>query len=126
MADWNVGGGAEAGSIDAYFGAFGDPYRRSLCRYLMRTDGDVVTHEEFVDHVLEDDPETASEERDRRTVELELRHTHLPKLDAIGVVEYDPRGETVRVDRETLVDRLERVRSAVDDLREAGSDRDGE
>lgn len=124
MADWNVGGGAEAGSIDAYFGVFGDPYRRSLCRYLMRTDGDVVTHEELVDHVLEDDPETASEERDRRTVELELRHTHLPKLDAIGVVEYDPRGETVRVDRETLVDRLERVRSAVDDLREAGSDRD--
>ncbi len=126
MTDRNTEGGAGADSIDASFDVLSDAYRRSLCRYVMRTAGDAVTHEELVDHVLEDDSETALEDLERRTAELELRHTHLPKLDAAGVVDYDTRGEIVRVDRETLADRLERVRSTVDDLQEAGTDRDDE
>ncbi|MDS0475430.1 hypothetical protein [Natrinema sp. 1APR25-10V2] len=126
MADRNTEGGAGDESIDASFDALSDAHRRSLCRYVMQTAGDTATYEEFVDHVLEDDSETALEDLERQTVELELRHTHLPKLDAVGVVDYDPQGETVRVDHETLTDRLERVRSTVDDLQEAGPDRDDE
>lgn len=126
MSNQNAEGGAGADSIDAWFDALSDPRRRSVCRYAIRTETDVVTHEELVDLVLERGPETHSDDRERRTVELDLRHTHLPKLDAIGVVEYDPRGETVRVDRATLTDGLQRVSETVDGLQEAGTDRDDE
>ncbi|WP_408957464.1 hypothetical protein [Natrinema sp. 74] len=126
MADRNIDERVGSDSIDAFFDVLNNAYRRSLCRYVMQMDGDLVTYEELVDHVLEGGPETASEDVERRTVGLELRHTHLPKLEAIDIIEYDPRNEAVRVDRAALADQLKWVSETVDDLQAAGTDREDE
>ncbi|WP_226480311.1 DUF7344 domain-containing protein [Natrinema amylolyticum] len=109
-------------SIDASFEVLSDPHRRSLCRYVMRTETEVVTNEELVEYVVERAPETAADDgdsTDEHCVATELRHVHLPKLDEAGLVEYDRRSGVVRVDRATVADRLERVRAIVRDLQNA-------
>lgn len=119
MNDWHARGDEGSDSIDASFDALSDPRRRSLCRYVMRTETDVVTSEELTDYVVDRAPETAAADVERQRVATELRHVHLPKLDEADVVEYDRRSETVHVDRETLTAHLERVRATVADLQDA-------
>ncbi|ELY68128.1 hypothetical protein C489_09000 [Natrinema versiforme JCM 10478] len=87
----------------------------------MRTDGDRVAHEDLVDHVVTRAPEADSTGPDRERVETELRHVHLPKLDDAGLVDYDRQSGVVHIDRETTVERLERVRAIVADLQDAGN-----
>lgn len=111
------------GRIDAVFDALRDPYRRYLCQYALRTDADAATCEELVDYVLECAPESVVDDLDRQRVELELRHTHLPKLAAIGMLEYDRRSGAVRVDRETTAKRLERAQRTIAIVRNESSDR---
>ena len=114
MPDRNVEGNAEPTAIDAWFDALSDPRRRCLCRYLIRTEPDVVTHDDLVEFVIERDPTVADDVSDRQSVAMELRHVHLPKLNALEPVDYDPNGGRVSTDSETLATRLEAVRSTID------------
>ncbi|WP_226004013.1 DUF7344 domain-containing protein [Natrinema salinisoli] len=123
MGDWHIADGEVPDPIDTSFDVLSDPYRRSLCRYAMRTETDAVACEELVDYVVDRAPETAADDLDKQTTATKLRHVHLPKLDGAGMVEYDRRNGTVRVDRSTIAERLERVRAAVADLRDAKVDR---
>ncbi|MCU4926496.1 hypothetical protein OB905_10960 [Halobacteria archaeon AArc-dxtr1] len=41
---------------------------------------------------------------DRQTVDISLRHTHLPKLDDAGIVDYDRQSEVVQYDGHQLID----------------------
>lgn len=111
------------GQIDAVFDVLRDPYRRYLCRYVLRTNADVVTCEEFATAIVDRAPDSIGTDRDRECVEIELRHTHLPKLAAVGMVEYDRRNGTVRLDRETIAKRLERARLTIETVQNDRSDR---
>ena len=88
--------------IDVWFDVLSDPRRRSLCQYLMQTEAEIVTHEELVEHVCERAVDDIDATIDRRSLAMELRHVHLPKLNSLDAVEYDPQGETVAVDSETI------------------------
>ncbi|OAQ51634.1 hypothetical protein HTG_16380 [Natrinema mahii] len=104
-------GGAQP-EIDRAFDALSDPCRRSVCRYAMRTDASRLDHAEIADYVVDRTPA----DRDRQAVATELRHVHLPKLEAAGLLEYDRDGGAVRADRERIADRLELLRATVAEL----------
>lgn len=112
-----------SGRIDAIFDVLRNPYRRYLCQYVLRTDADAATCEELADYVLDRAPESLGNDLDRQRVEIELRHSHLPKVAAAGLVEYDRRSGAVRVDRETTAKRLEQARRVIAELQNDRSDR---
>ncbi|SER08875.1 DUF7344 domain-containing protein [Natrinema salaciae] len=123
MSDRDAEDDVEPVPIDPSFDALNDPYRRSICRYAMRTTADTATHEELVDYVVDRAPETAAADPDRREIATELRHVHLPKLDEAGLIEHDRQRGVVHVDRATTATYLERVRETVADLQETPIDR---
>lgn len=49
---------------------------------------------------------TDADEERRRRVRISLHHCHLPKLDALDVLEYDSADQTVRYRRDDVVDEL--------------------
>ncbi|GAB3676952.1 DUF7344 domain-containing protein [Halopiger thermotolerans] len=111
--------------IDRGFAALGDPYRRALCRYALRTNADIVTIEELVDY-LADEATVATEtgeDCDRQTLETDLHHRHLPALAEAGMVEYERRSGAVYLDRDTTAALLERVRATVANLEDVSTGR---
>jgi len=123
MSNRNAEGNQGSTSIDTWFDILGDPRRRFLCRYMLRTEADCVTHDQLVDFVIERDSNVADEVSDRQSVAMELRHVHLPKLDGTEAVDYEPRAERVRIDSATLLTKLEGIRSRIDDIQDERSDR---
>lgn len=78
-----------------------EPYRRHVCEYLSSNDDLVVTLEELTRAVADAEPAangTTVAEVDDRHIATTLHHVHLPKLDHVGVLEYDPDRRTVRTD----------------------------
>jgi hypothetical protein len=76
-------------SIETVFEILHDDRRREICRYLVTDAPGVVTIDEITD-------ELADDEQERRRLALNCHHRHLPKLDDAGLIEYDPRSNTVR------------------------------
>ena len=76
-------------SIETVFQILRDERRCDICRFLVTDAPGVVTVDEIAD-------ELADDERDRRRLALNCHHRHLPKLDDAGLIEYDPRSNTVR------------------------------
>ncbi len=121
MSDRNAEGNKESNSIDAWFDALSDPRRRFLCRYLIQMEPDTATHDDLVAFVIERDSSVTDGVSDRQGVAMELRHVHLPKLDGLDPVDYDPKGGRVYIDSETLAARLEDVQSTIEDMLEERS-----
>lgn len=60
---------------------------------------------------VEDDAESNHPDRKtRRRLRVALHHNHLPRLDEMGVVEYDEETVAATPELDALVDRLERPR----------------
>lgn len=79
-----------AGSTDELLRVVSDRRRRAVLNHLRENGDGAVTVDELVDGI------PADERTARARVELQLRHVHLPKLDAAGIVEYDAGSATVR------------------------------
>ncbi len=87
---------AETPSLDLVFGLLSNRHRRYVLYYLQSQTDDVATIDELAHHVLTLDEDLEPSVDNRRQVVMSLQHTHLPKLEDIGVVEHDARSETVR------------------------------
>ena len=102
--------------IDDIFGVLADWRRREVCRFFLETDADTASVDDLAMLVAgcrPADGEGRTPPHDELAAGLEERH--LPQLDAAGVVDYDPRSETVRYwGQPTLEKWLEHV-AAVDD-----------
>ncbi|AGB30723.1 hypothetical protein C488_03846 [Natrinema pellirubrum DSM 15624] len=107
--------------IDRSLAALSDPYRRSVCRYAMRTQTTRLDHAEIADYIV--DRASPADDLDRRTVATELRHLHLPKLEDAGLLEYERDSGVVHADRERIADRLERLRATIAELQDVSIDR---
>jgi hypothetical protein len=71
--------------------------RRHVLRYLV-DDGDASTIADIADHIAEiESGESPPPSDTRQSVYVSLHQTHLPKLDGLGVVEYDREERTVRL-----------------------------
>jgi len=75
--------------LDSLFEILASGQRRRLLAHLIDTDDGVATLPELAALIADGD-----DDRERATIRL--HHTHLPKLEDEGVVEYDARSETVR------------------------------
>lgn len=84
---------------DQIFEVLSNERRRYVLHYLKKQDGNRVELRELVDQVAAWENDTSVEKLDsaeRKCVYTALRQSHLPKLDDVGIVEYDNlRGEVV-------------------------------
>lgn len=60
---------------------------RPLLRYFREASKEVASVSELTDEFSEEEPEQ---------VKIQLQHSTLPRLEDAGVIEYDPRNNTVR------------------------------
>jgi len=84
--------------IDAVFDALADWRRREVCLFFRETDVSTATVDELAMLLAGCEPSGLGEPKGRTPDEFatELAETHLPRLDAAGVVDYDDRSDTVR------------------------------
>jgi hypothetical protein len=71
--------------------------RRAVLDYLRRNEGESTLHE-LAEHVAADENDTSIEElsaQQRKRVYVSLYQNHLPKMDEVGLVEYDEDEGTV-------------------------------
>ena len=78
-------------SLDEFYRMIGDHRRRALLYVL--SESDTATHSvqrlaDAVSGLMPPDTEPGD-------IEVELRHKHLPKLDSLGLLDYDARSEEV-------------------------------
>lgn len=95
--------GGEA-PLDELLSALADATRRAVIGHFRRADRGVATTAELAEELSGD---ATGVERDR--LAARLHHAALPKLDAAGVVEYDPTSRTARYRGEELSEPVRRL-----------------
>lgn len=88
----NTDGGSETLPRDDIFEILRNRRRRLTLQYLNNTEGDQVPMSEVVDYVTSHESGCSIDEIDsgkRKAVYTALRQTHFPKMDDLGVVDYD-------------------------------------
>lgn len=88
--------------LDAVFGCLAAPRRRRVLSLMDASGSDPHSVGDLAERLVADSDSDAT---DGTSVEASLHHVHLPKLDAIGAVEYDARTGTVRYVRNPDVER---------------------
>lgn len=85
-------------SLDTFLDVLADQRRRSVLESLWGHPDDSISLTDLLERM------TAAAERDRevnevnhRELRLDLHHRQLPKLSAVGIIDYDPRTRTIRV-----------------------------
>lgn len=87
--------------IDAMFDVLADARRRRVVR-ILRSCEEPVPVPTLAEALAGREPG----DPDPDQLVISLRHVHLPKLDATGVVEYTPEGSRIRYDAPALLERL--------------------
>lgn len=104
---------------DAILSAVANDERRAVLRSLNHTDETAMEFDALVDQVVEHTREGVGgslEEDHRQRVRTRLYHSHLPKLEACGLITRDSDTEQVR----NATDELDRELLTVIDAYEAG------
>lgn len=88
-------------SVDTVFELLQNERRRYLLYCLDQDADEVVSVDELTAMILDrerqlSDGAGASNDSSERRVRSSLHHNHLPRLEDVGLIEYDPRSETVR------------------------------
>jgi hypothetical protein len=83
-------------AVDQLFDLLCAMRRRFVLYYLNDVEAEVVPLAELVTYVRDRSTRAAQVPTDRGPIRLALEHVHLPKLEKAGLIEYDPRNETVR------------------------------
>lgn len=86
-------------SRDVLFDMLSSPRRRYVLHYLHRTGGTAELGD-LADHVAAWENDTTIEElgsQERKRVYISLYQTHIPKLDEVGIVNYDQANGVVRL-----------------------------
>jgi DNA-binding transcriptional ArsR family regulator len=93
-------------STDAILQVLADPQRRTVLRDLVEEscpEVSVDALEEVVAHETEGSPPEVGSTSE---IAIQLRHVHLPRLDDVGICEYDPDRECVAYCPNEFVERL--------------------
>lgn len=88
---------------DERFDALTSRRRQFVLHYLRFTERERVPLNDVSDFLIE---ESAGADVSRGDVTLSLQHVHLPKLDALGMVDYDADTSTVRYNSDPTVEML--------------------
>ena len=94
-------------SIETALTLLAKTQRRSILSVMINRDENVVPFDELVEHVGQ---ERSSPESNRATDpsnrKLRLRHIHLPRLEAAGILEYDESRNMVQYQPNDRVEKL--------------------
>lgn len=95
-------------SLDIVFDLLSDVRRRYLLYYLVTMDGDVTDRDAAVNAVYEYEAANAGTDDcpTPENIQIEFHHTHLPRLEDAGLVEYDHRHSTIRFTGNPVFDEL--------------------
>lgn len=97
-------------SVDAILSLLSHHRRRNLLAYLVDEADRMATIEECVSHIAEREEARTGDRPGHDHVETDLHHTHIPKLEDAGIVEYDTRNKEFRYrgheDLEAWLDRI--------------------
>lgn len=88
--------------IDQRFALLDKYERRCIIHLLQEAEADRVSVSDVVSHLQRQD--STSDEHDELAVDL--HHNHLPQLDTVGAVEYDPNSETIRYNGDEFIEAL--------------------
>ncbi|MFP9191063.1 winged helix-turn-helix domain-containing protein [Natronosalvus vescus] len=88
--------GCTTPSLDLVFELLADRRRRKALYYLHNLPNGVATVEEIAEYILTHDSILSESSEGRHQLMTALHHIHLPKLEEAGVIEHDPRSQTVR------------------------------
>lgn len=99
-------------TTDELLKAVADPRRRLVLKYLCENGEQPVTVDELATHLAAEGGGTDDSE-DTRPKRIPLEHVHLPKLDAVGLVDFDGRTVSLRAGPQ---ERLRRLLQFIDEL----------
>lgn len=92
--------------LDALLRLLATEQRRRVIRQLRRESGEYVTIEALAEELSAAESGPDGDRQDRRRFEVQLVHTHLPKLADHGVVELGPENDAVRYRPDPQVERM--------------------
>lgn len=103
-------------SLDAVFRALADHRRRCICHYLARSDGPMAVTElaELVAASMSEKTRAVLTSAEIEKTRAELHQMHLPKLEEVGIVDYDDEEGTVSLAESPGVEACLRAVSDVD------------
>lgn len=85
--------------LDCAFEILANDCRRNVIRYFL-PDRRRCTLDELNEYLR------ISTDLEPERISVDLHHTHIPKLEAIGIVEYDPGSDLLRYHNDSLVEDL--------------------
>lgn len=114
------GSGSE---IDRLFSVLRSQRRRYVIYCLQTTSGNTVTVDDLATTIVNWETESASEPSDDHLSEVEigLHHNHLPNLEELGLIAFDPRSGSVRV-QDTLPNEVWLAQVQIEELDSDGQD----
>lgn len=122
MARFSSDGGSGVGSewesppVDRILHVLQAAPRRDALAFLVDNPNRAVSTDDLIDHIV-DERGLSDDLEDRRRVEIQLHHHHLPKLAEEGVIEFDPRSDMLRYSQDEAVERwLNRIREWTSDI----------
>lgn len=112
LPDGSLDSREEGTEIDALFLALADEHRYHILRYFQWSEEPVASLDELSASLVEREelPD------DRNGISIALHHCHLPRLADTGLVEYDSRSRTVRYWGHPMLERIQRLVSATEEM----------
>lgn len=85
-----------APALDTIFEVLSERRKRHLLYALYRAEGKSLPIHQLATRMIEIEGERVLDEKQSERVVDEIRRRHVPELEAVGLIEYDDRSETVR------------------------------
>lgn len=109
--DYHIGGEDRSGfDIDEFCTLFASSTRRAVVQLIADTMHEgaptEITLQTLADSLVDVSKATDAVGQSHEALQIELHHCHLPKLDAGGVIDYDPASWTVRPAEHPVYSRL--------------------
>lgn len=92
-------------SLDATFDMLAHSERRIILQMLVSSSDHTATIDELVTRLVQHEADKTGEMPNPDGIETQIHHVHLPKMENVGLIEYDARSEEIRYWPD---DRLER------------------
>ncbi|WP_224448276.1 DUF7344 domain-containing protein [Haloprofundus salilacus] len=83
-----------------------DPCRRSILSQLIDTEETMVTINALVDHISPENPPPKTTATHADSLLIDVQHIHLPKLEDVNLIEYNPHTKMIRYNSNERVERV--------------------